>query len=81
MPARREFDLAQIATARPMTETHPDLVGEMQRRRATRGRPARHGKPMVQTSIRLEAEVLAKFKATGKGWQARINEALKNAEV
>ena len=53
----------------------------MEHERRSRGRPARHGKPMVQTSIRLEAEVLAKFKATGKGWQARINGALKNAEV
>ncbi|TIU84753.1 MAG: hypothetical protein E5W03_11740, partial [Mesorhizobium sp.] len=32
-------------------------------------------------SIRLDQDVVRKFKATGKGWQARINEVLKNAKV
>jgi uncharacterized protein (DUF4415 family) len=46
-----------------------------------RGRPSRHGKPMSVLSIRLETEVIARWKATGKGWQARINELLKRAPV
>ena len=28
------------------------------------------------TGIRLDAEVVARFKASGKGWQTRINNAL-----
>jgi uncharacterized protein (DUF4415 family) len=28
-------------------------------------------------SIRLDQEVIAKFKATGPGWQSRINEVLR----
>jgi uncharacterized protein (DUF4415 family) len=34
-------------------------------------------KPKVYTGIRLDADVLATFKATGKGWQTRINAALR----
>lgn len=38
------------------------------------GRPP-SGKVVV--SIRLDRDVIAAFRATGPGWQARINEALK----
>ncbi len=31
----------------------------------------------VPTTLRLDPEVLAAFKATGRGWQTRINDALK----
>ena len=41
-----------------------------------RGRPrAEH--PKVAISIRLSEEVLAAFRATGPGWQSRIDAALK----
>jgi uncharacterized protein (DUF4415 family) len=30
-------------------------------------------------TVRLDAEVLAAFKATGKGWQTRMNDAFKDA--
>jgi uncharacterized protein (DUF4415 family) len=35
--------------------------------------------PKVSTTIRIDADVLAKFKATGKGWQTRINQALRES--
>ena len=41
-----------------------------------RGRPAGTG-AKISTTIRFDAEVLAAFKATGDGWQTRMNEALK----
>lgn len=41
-----------------------------------RGRPAGSAKT-VSTTIRVDADVLACFHATGKGWQRRINEALR----
>ena len=43
------------------------------------GRPRGAAKQAV--SIRLDKDVLDKFKATGPGWQSRINEALKRARV
>ena len=40
-----------------------------------RGRPS-GPVPKVPINIRLSAEVLTRFKATGRGWQTRINAAL-----
>lgn len=43
----------------------------------------RRGRPKAETpkqaiNIRLSPEVLARFRATGKGWQTRIDAALKD---
>ncbi len=42
----------------------------------SRGRP-KAGTVKVPVSIRLSPEVVDAFKATGKGWQTRIDEVLK----
>ncbi len=42
-----------------------------------RGRP-RSEHPKIATSIRLSEEVLSRFKASGPGWQTRIDAALKD---
>ncbi|MFO1209182.1 MAG: BrnA antitoxin family protein [Amaricoccus sp.] len=44
-----------------------------------RGRPPLD-EPKVSTTIRLDADVLEKFRATGPGWQGRINAVLKAAK-
>jgi len=41
-----------------------------------RGRP-RLEAPKVSTTIRFDADVLARFRAGGGGWQSRINAALR----
>ena len=46
----------------------------------------RRGRPPAQVkkeriSIRLDNDVLDKFRASGPGWQSRINEALKRAKL
>lgn len=43
------------------------------------GRPAGSSKRAI--SIRLDVDVIEKFKATGPGWQSRINEALKKHKI
>lgn len=43
-----------------------------------RGRPAKAA-PKEAVNIRLDPDVLAYFRATGPGWQSRINEALRKA--
>ena len=43
------------------------------------GRPRGSNKQAV--SLRLDRDVITKFKATGPGWQSRINEALRRARV
>jgi uncharacterized protein (DUF4415 family) len=41
------------------------------------GRPISEN-PKVATTVRLDADVLLAFKATGKGWQTRMNAALRD---
>ena len=41
------------------------------------GRPLGSG-TKTQVTLRLDAEVLEKFRASGDGWQTRINDALKS---
>jgi len=42
------------------------------------GRP-RKAAPKEAVNIRLDPDVLAHFRATGRGWQSRINQALRKA--
>ncbi len=46
--------------------------------------PVQRGRPKaavtkVSTTIRLDPDVLAAFKADGPGWQSRINQALRKS--
>lgn len=74
------WDRAEIAIGdkviRPATGTltrafTPDEI------RARRGRPPLGTEAKVQQSLRLSREVLDHFRATGPGWQARIDEVLR----
>ena len=40
-----------------------------------RGRPV-SSSPKISTTLRFDAVILEAFKATGKGWQTRMNDAL-----
>lgn len=44
---------------------------------ATRGRPVLGSSAKVQQSLRLSPEVIEHFRATGPGWQARIDAVLR----
>ena len=52
-------------------------LGKTEFKQLRRGRPLGSGSK-VQVTLRLDAEVLERFKATGAGWQTRINDALKS---
>ncbi|MEK1854250.1 MAG: BrnA antitoxin family protein [Phyllobacterium sp.] len=65
----------QLAQARPFAEVFPDLMESIKR---ARGRPSVE-KPRQQISLRLDPDVIKAFKSTGKGWQGRVNEALRKA--
>ena len=48
------------------------------------GKLIRRGRPKVENpkqavNLRLDPDVLAHFRATGRGWQGRINQALRKA--
>ncbi len=69
----------EFARARPASEVLPPeiyagLVALQQRR--ARGRPPLET-PKIATAIRFDADVLAGLRATGKGWQTRVNDAMR----
>jgi uncharacterized protein (DUF4415 family) len=42
------------------------------------GRPASSA-PKISTTVRLDADVIEYFRAAGRGWQTRLNAALRKA--
>lgn len=70
-----ELTEEELRQARPFAEVFPDLAASIERKL---GRP-RADNPKRAISIRLDADVIERFKATGEGWQSRINEALRKA--
>ena len=76
-PDNPEWTEADFKKARPFAEMFPELAENIKR---SRGRPALE-RPRKQISIRLDPDVIDKFKATGPKWQSKINEVLKRAKV
>ncbi len=73
-----EWTEDDFARARPAQEIHPELVADSaKRKRGERGPQKKPVKEMV--SLRIDGDLLAKYKATGKGWQNRMTEALRKA--
>lgn len=68
-----EWTTEEIRTAKPFAEVFPDLAAQELKRRG-RGPQKAPTKRMV--SLRLDLDVLTKWRATGKGWQRRINDTL-----
>ncbi len=59
---------------RPASEVLPDVVASYRRMRGKQRAPTK-----VKLAIRLDADVVEHFRATGKGWHVRINETLRKA--
>lgn len=70
-PDNPEWTDADFARAQP-PEAFPELAAAIKR---GRGRP-RAETPKVAVNLRLDANVLAYFKAGGDRWQSRINDVL-----
>ena len=70
-----ELTEEEMRQARPFTEVFPELAESIRR---GRGRPPAEN-PKQQVTLRLDAEVIERFKAGGPGWQSRINEALRKS--
>ena len=66
-----------LRKAKPFAEVFPELAANIRR---ARGRP-RTEQTKQPVKLRLDPDVIAKFKASGPGWQTRINEVLKAAKV
>ena len=78
-PDNPEWTEEDFARAKGPESLPPELLAAFPKTKARIGRPAGSNKEAV--SIRLDKDVLEKFRATGPGWQSRINEALKRARV
>ncbi len=72
-----EWTKASVTASMPFSTALPKLSENIKR---SRGRPALD-KPRQQISIRLDPDVIKKFKATGPKWQSKINDVLKRAKV
>lgn len=64
---------------REMAERGRHVVGDKLIREARpRGRPPKaHGERKEKVTLRLSPDVLTHFRAQGRGWQTRIDEALR----
>ena len=60
--------------AMPLTDEEWEVVKPFVRI----GRPPSTRPLKVPTTIRFDADVLAALKASGKGWQTRVNEAIRD---
>jgi uncharacterized protein (DUF4415 family) len=69
-----EFTEQEMAKAKPFAEIFPELAASAKR---TRGKQTAPTKQLI--SLRLDRTVIDAFKASGPGWQRRMNEALKSA--
>jgi len=79
-PETPELDDAWFARARPASEMLPKIFGPTVAARMVkpRGRPPSTN-PKRTTTIRLSPEVMDAFRATGRGWQTRIDAVLREA--
>ena len=71
-----EWTERDIERARPASEVLPAAAAAALVRNKG-GRPK--GSNKEQVSLRLDRDVLDRFRATGPGWQTRINDALRKA--
>lgn len=71
----RELTAEDLALFRP---AHEVLPLELQKVLGMVARGPQKAPTKQQTTIRLSPEVMAAFKATGRGWQTRVDAALKD---
>jgi len=69
-----EWTAADFAKARPFSEVFPEMAAAIKRARGRQKAPTKE-----LTAIRLTRSTLDAFRATGPGWQGRIDAILKKA--
>jgi uncharacterized protein (DUF4415 family) len=74
-----EEDARIIAAATSDPDARPFTDAELIEARAIRrsGRPL-SAAPKIQTAIRFDPDVLAGLRATGRGWQTRVNDTMRD---
>jgi uncharacterized protein (DUF4415 family) len=72
-----EEDAQITAAALTDPDNLPLTDAELSQFKRAPGRPQGSGKK-EQVTIRIDVEILEQFRATGNGWQTRINDALRD---
>ncbi|MCW6512304.1 BrnA antitoxin family protein [Lichenifustis flavocetrariae] len=75
----RELTAADFEHARPIAEAAPGMIEAMQRFKKRVGRPSQADTPKVHVGFRMAADVVDGIKATGKGYNARVEQVLREA--
>jgi uncharacterized protein (DUF4415 family) len=71
-----EWTAEDFARARPAAEVLPaEVIAAFGKPKG--GRP--RGSTKEQVSLRIDRDVLERFRASGAGWQSRMNDALRRA--
>jgi uncharacterized protein (DUF4415 family) len=72
----------ELASMRPLKEVLPELYAailreEERQEREKQGRGKQIAPTKVRIALRIDEDIVTSFKATGKGWQSKMNEALR----
>ncbi|HEY5203460.1 MAG TPA: BrnA antitoxin family protein [Roseiarcus sp.] len=74
----RELIREDFRGMRPVREAMPELIEAMAEFRRKLGRPKAEA-PKVHIGFRLASDVVASIKASGRGYNARVEQALRDA--
>ncbi|MBD8555539.1 BrnA antitoxin family protein [Rhizobium sp. CFBP 8762] len=77
-PDNPELTDEQIASLKPFREVFPDLAASIDSELARRGRP-KLDQTKKPVTIRLDPDLVDHYRATGRGWQSRMNDDLRKA--
>ena len=78
-PDNPELTDEDFARMRPAIEVVPHIVKAYREGRLTIAPHLRKEHPKTRVTIRLDADVVARLRADGPGWQTRANAALREA--
>lgn len=68
----------ELKNARPFKDVFPVIAAKMEKAAVSRGRPKVEA-PKVAVTLRLDPDVLEKFKAKGRNWRSVMAEELRKA--
>ena len=71
-PDNHELTAQDFAQMRPAIEVVPHIVEEYRRTRGRQKAPTK-----VHINLRLDADIVSHLRASGKGWQTRLNDTLR----
>ncbi len=75
----------QFAEFHPAKDMKPDLVARMKAAREARaerrGRGPQKAPTKISVTIRLDQDIVDAYKASGRGWQGRLNDDLRRQRL